>query len=92
MLICTLIDVDIPRDMPPDERAALIEKEAAISKEMQEAGKLAHIWRVAGRWANVSVWNVKDNDDFHQTIGSFPMFSYLKVTVIPLSQHPNSIR
>lgn len=91
MLICTLMDVNIPADMDEAERAGLVKREADVAKELQAAGKMVHLWRVSGRPANVSIWDVADNQEFHDCVMSLPLFKYLTITVIPLNKHPSSI-
>lgn len=92
MLYCTRIQVNLPPDLPPAELDNLREREKARAIEMQQQGKLVHLWRVAGQMANVSVWDCQDHDDFHATLGSLPMFPYFSIEVIPLAKHPSSIR
>lgn len=91
MLICTLIDVKIPADMPVEQLQELRERETARAQVLQHEGKLRHLWRVAGRVANVSVWDVADNDEFHQVLSSLALFPYFEIQVIPLARHPSDI-
>ncbi|MBK5002423.1 muconolactone delta-isomerase [Pseudomonas sp. S31] len=91
MLICTLVEVNIPADMPPEQVQELRRRETARAQELQRAGTLRHLWRVAGKVANVSVWDVADNDEFHEVLSSLALFPYFDIQVIPLSRHPSDI-
>ncbi|MFA7944797.1 muconolactone Delta-isomerase [Pseudomonas brenneri] len=91
MLICTLMKVNIPADMPAEQLRDLRTRETARAQELQKEGKLRHIWRVAGQVANVTVWDVADNDEFHEIVSSLALFPYFDIQVIPLSRHPSDI-
>ena len=92
MLYCAMIDVNIPADMDPDTLAQLREEERLKAIELQESGKFLHLWRVAGRMANISIFDCADNDELHQVLSSLPMFPYFSVKVVPLAKHPSSIK
>lgn len=81
----------IPHDADPVrvERLKAEEKQRAI--ELQKAGKWLHLWRVAGRYANVSIFDVGDHDELHQILSSLPLFPYLAIKVTPLARHPSAI-
>ncbi|VVE25583.1 muconolactone Delta-isomerase [Pandoraea terrigena] len=91
MLFCTIMTVKIPPDMPADQLKAIREAETTLAQEYQRAGKLRHLWRVAGRTANVSLWECVDADDFHATVSALPLFPYLEIDVIPLARHPSAL-
>lgn len=92
MLYCAMIDVNIPADMDPDVLSKLREEERLKAIELQESGKFLHLWRVAGRMANVSIFDCADNDELHQVLSSLPMFPYFSVKIVPLAKHPSSIK
>ena len=92
MLFHVTMDVKIPRDLPADERADILAREKAYSQELQAQGKWRHIWRVAGQYANVSILDVRDNDELHQILSGLPLFPFMQITVTPLLRHPSAIR
>jgi muconolactone D-isomerase len=47
---------------------------------------------VAGRYANVSIFDVEDADQLHALLTSLPLFPFMQVEVIALCRHPSSIR
>lgn len=92
MLFHVRMDVNIPRDLPAAEVADIIAREKADSQELQRSGKWRHIWRIAGAYANFSIFDVKDNDELHRILSGLPLFSFMTITVTPLLRHPSSIR
>ena len=92
MLFHVTMDVKIPRGLPADERADILAREKAYSQDLQAQGKWRHIWRVAGQYANVSILDVRDNDELHQILSGLPLFPFMQITVTPLLRHPSAIR
>ena len=85
------MDVKIPRDLPADERADILAREKAYSQDLQRQGKWRHIWRLAGQYANVSIFDVQSNDELHGLLSGLPLFPYMQIKVKPLANHPSSI-
>ncbi|MDD3757105.1 muconolactone Delta-isomerase [Advenella sp. RU8] len=92
MLYCVMMDVNVPADMDPAELAKLREAEKNRAIEMQKSGKFVHLWRVAGRPANISIFDCESNDELHDLLSSLPMFPYFSIKVVPLAKHPSSIK
>lgn len=92
MLFHVTMDVNIPRDLPADERADILAREKAYSQDLQRQGKWRHIWRVAGQYANVSIFDVQDNDELHAILSGLPLFPFMDISVTPLLRHPSAIR
>lgn len=49
------------------------------------------IGRVAGEYANVSIFDVASNDELHDLLPKVPLFSHMTITVTPLARHPSAI-
>ncbi len=92
MLYFVMMEVNIPADMDAEELAKLREAEKNRAIEMQKSGKFVHLWRVAGRPANISIFDCESNDELHELLTSLPMFSYFSVNIVPLAKHPSSIK
>lgn len=92
MLFHVRMEVNIPRDLPAQEAAEIIAKEKAYSQALQQSGKWRHIWRIAGEYANYSLFDVKDNAELHELLTGLPLFPFMKIQVTPLLRHPSSIR
>lgn len=91
MLFAVRMDVELPADMEPQARGDLLAREKAYSQELQKAGKWPHIWRIVGRYANLSVFDVESNDELHEILWGLPLFGYMDVEVVPLTGHPSDI-
>ncbi len=92
MLYHVAMDVKIPRDLPADERSDILAREKAYSQELQRQGKWRHIWRIAGQYANVSIFDVQDNAELHQILSGLPLFPFMEIKVTPMLRHPSAIR
>ncbi|HEV7304736.1 muconolactone Delta-isomerase [Ensifer sp.] len=92
MLFHVRMDVHIPHDFPAAEAAEIIAREKAYSQALQQSGKWRHIWRIAGQYANYSVFDVKDNAELHEILSGLPLFKFMEIEVTPLLRHPSAIR
>ena len=92
VLYCVQMEVRIPHDADPARIDRLKAEEKARAQELQRSGKWAHLWRVAGRYANISVFDVADHDELHTILSSLPLFPFMDITVTPLAWHPSAIR
>ncbi|TXI02377.1 MAG: muconolactone Delta-isomerase [Rhizobium sp.] len=92
MLFHVRMDVNIPWDLPQAEAGEIIAREKAYSQALQRSGKWRHIWRIAGEYANYSIFDVKDNEELHSILTGLPLFKFMTIEVSPLLRHPSSIR
>jgi len=91
MLFHVRMDVAIPRDLDPAERAQRMADEKARCLELQRAGKWPHIWRVVGQYSNVSIFDVESGDELHEILWNLPLFPFMTVAVTPLTEHPSAL-
>jgi muconolactone D-isomerase len=91
MLFAVRMDVSIPAGLDPGVRADTIAREKAYSQDLQRAGKWRHIWRIAGAYSNLSVFDVETNEELHDILWNLPLFEYMRIEVTPLSAHPSAI-
>src|SRR6266404_6945317 len=91
MLYCVHMDVRPPSDLDPERFERLKSEEKARAQQLQREGKWRHLWRVAGRYANVSVFDVRDAQELHDLLSSLPLFPYMDIAVTALCRHPSSI-
>lgn len=91
MLFLAQMEVVIPHDADPElvEQRKQAEKERA--QQLQREGKWRHLWRVAGRYANVSVLDVGSHEELHELLSTLPLFPYLDITLTPLTRHPSAL-
>ena len=54
-------------------------------------GNIPFFGCVAGRYANVSVFDVESADELHELLSGLPLFPYMDIRVTPLARHPSAI-
>lgn len=91
MLFHIAMDVNIPHDLDPDARADLVRREAEYSGSFQRSGVWKELWRVAGRYSNISIIEADSNDHLHEILSGLPLYPFLDITVTPLARHPNRV-
>ncbi len=91
MLFMVEMDLDVPYDVDKELFEDMKAREKARSQELQRDGKWPHIWRVAGRYANVSIFNVEDAAELHDIMMSLPLYPFMTVKVTALCRHPSDI-
>jgi muconolactone D-isomerase len=91
MLYLVEMTVGLPTDLGTEKTEALIAAERKYAQELQRQGKWRHLWRVTGRYANISIFDVENHDALHETLTRLPLWPYLKINVTPLSKHLSSI-
>ena len=91
MLYAVRMDVDIPRDLDPAVREDTLAREKAYSQELQRGGEWAHIWRVVGKYSNISIFDVESNDRLHEILGGLPLYPFMTIELTALATHPSAI-
>ncbi|CAM3470000.1 muconolactone Delta-isomerase [Halomonas lysinitropha] len=92
MLFQVEMTVKLPPSMPAEQAAEIKANEKAYAQELQRSGKWRHLWRVAGSYSNVSIFDVEDNAELQELVSNLPLFPYMEISVKPLCRHPSSIR
>ena len=92
MLFHVQMDVRLPPDLDPQRAEQLKATERARCHELMRSGKWRHLWRVAGRYANVSIFDVESPAELHELLSTLPLFPYMAIDVEALCRHPSSIR
>ena len=92
MLFKVEMIVNIPDSVDKDYAQELIATEKAYSQELQRSGKWRHIWRIAGQYANISIFDVESNEELHQILTELPLYPFMEISVEALCRHPSSIR
>jgi muconolactone D-isomerase len=92
MLFHVRMNVNLPLNMPAEQAAQLKKTEKELAQRLQHEGKWRHLWRIAGQYANISVFDVDSVDELHDLLTSLPLFPYMQVDVMPLCRHPSSVR
>lgn len=92
MLFHVQMDVRLPHDLPKAEADELKKVEKARAQDLQRSGKWRHLWRIAGRYSNISIFDVESPQELHDILSALPLFPYMDIAVTPLCRHPSSIR
>ena len=92
MLFHVRMDVHIPKDMPSEAAERIKADEKAYFQSLQQSGKWRHIWRVAGQYSNISIFDVDSNEELHTILQGLPLYPYMDVEVMALNRHPSSVR
>jgi muconolactone D-isomerase len=85
------MDVRPPHGIDPAEFDRLKAEEKARAQELQRSGKWVHLWRIAGQYANVSVFDVGGHDELHALLSTLPLFPFMEIAVTPLARHPSAL-
>ncbi|MCO4157392.1 muconolactone Delta-isomerase [Citrobacter amalonaticus] len=84
--------VNIPYGMPANEIEEIKSREKSYSQQLQREGKWRHIWRVAGLYANVSIFDVDDAEELHRILMALPLYPFMDIRIEALCRHPSSIQ
>jgi len=91
MLFHVRMDVRIPLDTDPQKVKQLSEQEHERARELQQQGKWLHLWRVAGKYTNVSVFEVESPAELHEIVSTLPLYPFMEIDVTALCRHPGSL-
>jgi len=92
MVYVVEMDVKIPETWSEEKIADYITREKACSQGHQASGKWVYLWRVAGKYSNISVLDVEGPDELHNIISSLPLFPYMTIKVTSICKHPNALK
>lgn len=91
MLYHVRMDVHPPVHMPAAEFDALKLAEREMAQALQRRGVWVHLWRIAGQYSNISVFDVGSHDELHGILSGLPLFPFMSVAVMPLARHPSAL-
>jgi muconolactone D-isomerase len=84
--------IAIPDSLPAERVTEIKAQEKAYAQQLQRSGKWRHVWRVAGQFKNVSIFDVESHDELHELLTGLPLYPYMTLAIEPLCRHPSSIR
>lgn len=91
MLFHVQMDVRLPHDLAVDAADKLKAVERERAHELQRSGKWRHLWRIAGQYSNISIFDVSSPQELHDILSALPLFPFMTIEVTPLCRHPSSI-
>ena len=92
MLFHVKMTVKLPVDMDPSLATRLKSDEKELAQRLQREGIWRHLWRIAGHYANYSVFDVDSVQELHDLLMQLPLFPYMAIEIDALCRHPSSIR
>ncbi len=84
MLFNVNMTVRIPHDADPERIRQLTAREHERAAELEQMGKWRHAWRVVGKWANVSIFEVESPTELHEILNSLPLYPFMEISVTAL--------
>lgn len=92
MLFHVKMTVQLPHDMPAQTADEIKQRERDMALRLQADGRWRHLWRIAGQYANISVFDVPDAQALHDLLSALPLFPYMQIEVQALCQHPSALK
>jgi muconolactone D-isomerase len=86
------IEIVWPPEAPEELRAEVFARELEQGQRLAHAGRLRRLWRIPGRWANWSLYDVADATELHEALSSLPLYPWMDIEVHALAEHPNDPR
>ena len=86
------IEISWPPDKPVAERERIFSEELEAGQRLAHAGQLRRLWRIPGRWANWSLYEVQDATELHAALTTLPLYPWMDIEVHALAEHPNDPR
>ncbi len=91
MLFHVKMTVNLPVDMDPAKATRLKADEKELAQRLQREGKWRHLWRIAGLYANYSVFDVDSVQELHDILMQLPLYPYMTIELNAMCRHPSSI-
>jgi muconolactone D-isomerase len=91
MLFHVTITVRVPHSEDPDKIKRLGAQEHERAGDLQREGKWLHLWRVVGKWSNISIFKVDSPAELHEILESLPLHPYMDTEVVALCRHPGAL-
>jgi muconolactone D-isomerase len=82
----------VPEGTIPAKVDELRAAEALRAAELAKAGHLIRLWRPPlkpDEWRSIGLFRAADEAELRQILDSLPLHIWMKVTITPLTPHPN---
>ena len=82
----------VPEGTSPEKVDELRAAEAVRAAELAKKGNLVRLWRPPlgpGEWRSIGLFRAANELELHEILDSLPLHIWMKVTITPLSPHPN---
>ena len=92
MLFQVEMTVNVPDHLSEDAFAEIKSRERDYAQGLMRSGEWRHLWRKAGLFANLSVFDVESVERLHEILTGLPLFPFMEIVITPLCRHPTSVR
>jgi muconolactone delta-isomerase len=82
----------VPEGTSPARVDELRAAEEIRAVELAKAGHLIRLWRPPldpGEWRSIGLFRADDEAELQEILASLPLHIWMKVTITPLTPHPN---
>jgi muconolactone D-isomerase len=82
----------VPEGTSPTKVDELRAAEALRAAELALAGHLIRLWRPPlkpGEWRSIGLFRAANETELRQILDSLPLHIWMKITITPLTPHPN---
>jgi muconolactone D-isomerase len=82
----------VPEGTSPAKVDELRAAEAVHATDLAKAGHLVRLWRPPlglDEWRSIGLFRAADEAELHKILASLPLHIWMKVTITPLTPHPN---
>ena len=87
---------DLVTTVPEGTSSAKVDEfraaEAMRAAELAKTGHLIRLWRPPlgpGEWRSIGLFRAADEAELRKVLASLPLHIWMKVTITPLTSHPN---
>jgi muconolactone D-isomerase len=83
---------NVPEGTRPEKVDELRAAEAVRAAELAKKGHLVRLWRPPlgpGEWRSIGLFRAANEIKLREILDSLPLHIWMKVTITPLSTHPN---
>lgn len=91
MLFHVRMDVTIPLSLDAEVRDRLVAEERERALDLQRSGVWSQLWRIVGKYSNISIFDIASGDDLHALLSSLPLYPYMSIEVTALATHPSRL-
>jgi muconolactone delta-isomerase len=85
-------EINVPDGTPEPEVSDRENAEASVAAELAQQGHLVRVWRVAAAAGGPTVlglYRARSEAQLDGLLRALPLYDWMRVTVTPLSPHPN---
>lgn len=82
----------VPEGTSPAKVDELRAAEAVRAAELTKAGHLVRLWHPPlgpGEWRSIGLYRAANEAELRKVLASLPLHIWMKVTITPLTSHPN---